>query len=45
MRKKTTWIVAKDMVNAKEVVHHLKKIRLKLPLKRNVGIDEDINFL
>jgi hypothetical protein len=33
------------MVNAKEIVKHFEETRPKIPTKRNVGIDEDINLL
>ena len=43
--KEATWVVARDMVNAKKLGSFLKKLRLEVSIKKSVSIDEDINYL
>jgi hypothetical protein len=44
MERCATWIAARNMLNAKEVVERFEKTRAKGFNKINVGIDEDINI-
>ena len=42
--KEATWVGARDMANAKELVERFEKTRTRGSNKRSVGIDEDINL-